>query len=126
MTPRLDMIGLTCRDLAASAAFYRQLGIPFPEVDGPHLEATLPGGLRFALDDQEMMAGLGMPEPAPHGRLGVAFLCQDVDSTFAELLANGAKPHKEPWDAFWGQRYAQVYDPDGVIVDLFAPLEPSA
>ena len=28
-----------------------------------------------------------------------------------------------PWDAFWGQRYAQVKDPDGNVVDLFAPLQ---
>jgi uncharacterized glyoxalase superfamily protein PhnB len=29
----------------------------------------------------------------------------------------------EPWDADWGQRYAQVKDPDGNSVDLFAALE---
>ena len=27
----------------------------------------------------------------------------------------------EPFDAFWGQRYATVLDPDGNAVDLFAP-----
>ena len=27
-----------------------------------------------------------------------------------------------PFDAFWGQRYATVHDPDGNPVDLFAPL----
>ena len=31
----------------------------------------------------------------------------------------------EPFDAFWGQRYATVRDPDGNAVDLFAAL-PSA
>jgi len=34
----------------------------------------------------------------------------------------GHRAHKAPWDAFWGQRYAQVLDPDGNSVDLFAPL----
>jgi uncharacterized glyoxalase superfamily protein PhnB len=29
---------------------------------------------------------------------------------------------KAPWDAFWGQRYAFLQDPDGNRVDLFAPL----
>ena len=28
----------------------------------------------------------------------------------------------EPWDAFWGQRYAIVADPDGYMSDLFAAL----
>jgi hypothetical protein len=30
--------------------------------------------------------------------------------------------HLEPWDAFWGMRYAVVFDPDGRPVDLFAVL----
>ena len=25
-----------------------------------------------------------------------------------------------PWDAFWGQRYATVVDPNGVWVDIYA------
>jgi len=33
---------------------------------------------------------------------------------------------EEPWDAFWGQRYAIVRDPDGNGVDLFAPLADSS
>ena len=41
---------------------------------------------------------------------------------FAELVAAGYDGHLEPWDAFWGQRYASVRDPDGNGVDLFAPL----
>ena len=39
-----------------------------------------------------------------------------------ELVAAGYHGHLEPWDAFWGQRYATVLDPDGNSVDLFAPL----
>jgi uncharacterized glyoxalase superfamily protein PhnB len=41
---------------------------------------------------------------------------------YAELLEAGATAHKEPWDAFWGQRYAQLQDPDGTFIDLYAPL----
>jgi len=47
----------------------------------------------------------------------------DVDRLYRELTAAGAHGYKEPWDAFWGQRYAQVHDPDGNVVDLFAPLD---
>jgi uncharacterized glyoxalase superfamily protein PhnB len=46
-----------------------------------------------------------------------------VDKLFAELVAGGAIAHRQPWDAFWGQRYATLRDPDGYGVDLFAPLE---
>jgi uncharacterized glyoxalase superfamily protein PhnB len=56
----------------------------------------------------------------------LAFLCtspQDVDDTYRALVESGAGGHLAPWDAFWGQRYAVVADPDGNHVDLFAPLE---
>ena len=46
----------------------------------------------------------------------------DVDETYASLVASGAGAHHEPWDAFWGQRYATVVDPDGNHIDLFANL----
>ena len=39
------------------------------------------------------------------------------------MIAAGFASKSEPWDAFWGQRYAQVVDPDGNDVDLFAPLD---
>ncbi len=50
-----------------------------------------------------------------------------VDATFAQLTGgSGGDPVaaavKEPWDAFWGQRYAVIADPDGNTVDLFAAL----
>jgi uncharacterized glyoxalase superfamily protein PhnB len=57
--------------------------------------------------------------------VSLAFRCADpaeVDRTYADLTAAGHSGHLEPWDAFWGQRYATVHDPDGNAVDLFAPL----
>ena len=45
-----------------------------------------------------------------------------LDRMYAELVALGFHGHKAPWDAFWGQRYAIIDDPDGNHVDLFAPL----
>jgi hypothetical protein len=40
------------------------------------------------------------------------------------FLPNDAGFHgeKEPWDPFWGQHYAQLQDPVGVGVDLYAAL----
>jgi hypothetical protein len=31
----------------------------------------------------------------------------------------------EPWDAFWGQRYVTVKDPDRYQIDIFAELAPA-
>jgi hypothetical protein len=38
-------------------------------------------------------------------------------------MATAYRQYKEPWDAFWGQRYAIVLDPDGNHVELSAPLD---
>jgi uncharacterized glyoxalase superfamily protein PhnB len=55
----------------------------------------------------------------------LAFACEspgEVDAAWADLTGAGSEGHLEPWDAFWGMRYAVVHDPDGTPVDLFAPL----
>lgn len=129
MEPVLDQIGIVVDDMAASLAFYRRLGLDIPaESDSePHVEFTLRGGIRLAWDDAKMIRSF-MPDWNPtegSGRIGLSFLCEspaEVDRRYAELVAAGYTGEKEPWDAFWGQRYAIVQDPDGNGVDLFAPL----
>lgn len=129
MTARLDLIGLVVADMARSLAFYRRLGFDLPrEADGePHVEAGPPGGLRFAWDTVETIRSFdpGWTPPAGGHRVSLAFACADpaeVDATFRALVDAGYDGYKEPWDAFWGQRYAIVLDPDGNSVDLFAAL----
>jgi uncharacterized glyoxalase superfamily protein PhnB len=126
--PRLDAIGVVVSDLSRAMAFYRLLGLEFEgDAAQGHVEASLPGGLRLMLDSEETVRSFDPEWSPPSGgqRIGLAFLCEspdDVDRVYAELLAAGAQAHKEPWDAFWGQRYAQLKDPDGNGFDLFAPL----
>lgn len=47
-----------------------------------------------------------------------------MDALNAELTTGGHHGQLNPWDAFWGQRYATDHDPDGNGVDFFAPLDP--
>lgn len=125
---KLDLVGLVVADMAASLAFYRLLGLDIPtEADTEaHVELVLPGGLRLAWDTVELMQSINDDWEAPRGhRMGLAFLCDspaDVDAQYARVLDAGYAGHKAPWDAFWGQRYAVVKDPDGNAIDLFAPL----
>jgi catechol 2,3-dioxygenase-like lactoylglutathione lyase family enzyme len=129
MAPTFNMIGLVVSDMSASLAFYRRLGLDIPpEADAePHVELNLPGGLRLGWDTVEVVRGF-LPDwqpPTGSARVGLAFACADpaeVDRVYAELVAAGYHGHREPWDAFWGQRYATLHDPDGNGVDLFAPL----
>jgi uncharacterized glyoxalase superfamily protein PhnB len=128
VNPRLDLIGIVVEDMGRSLAFYRQLGLDIPasaDSEG-HVEVTLPGGLRLAWDTVEIMKSFDAEWTPPTGgsRCGFAFLVDspaDVDTLYAELVAGGAAGHLEPWDAFWGQRYAVLKDPDRNDVSLFAP-----
>jgi uncharacterized glyoxalase superfamily protein PhnB len=128
MPPRLDALGIVVEDMSRSLAFYRQLGLDLPpEADGePHVEAALPGGLRLLWDTVETVRSFDPDWQPPSGgnRIGLAFRCDspaDVDATYETLVSLGYDGHKAPWDAFWGQRYATLHDPDGNGVDLFAP-----
>lgn len=129
MHPKLDMIGIVVSDMARSLAFYRELGLDIPasaDTEG-HVEVTLPGGMRLGWDTEEVIKSFdeGFNPTPGAGRMGLAFLCDsanDVDIVYQKLNDLGYDAHKPPWDAFWGQRYAIVKDPDGTEVSLFAPL----
>ena len=120
---RFDALGIATTDLTASLAFYRRLGLEFPEAaeQAPHVEAVLPGGIRLmwdAVPKEQATPGGGGPQ--------LAFRCASpagVDALYAELTGAGHQGTTPPWDAVWGQRYAVVADPDGNGVDLFAPLD---
>lgn len=131
MSPQFDAIGIVVTDMTASVAFYRLLGLSFPEDSeaAGHAEAVLSGGARLMLDTDELVRSFdpGFRPPSGAGRIGLAFLCEnpaEVDRVYASVLEAGHNGERAPWDAFWGQRYATVLDPDGNGVDLFAPLEP--
>jgi uncharacterized glyoxalase superfamily protein PhnB len=128
MSPRLEAFSIVVSDMPRALAFYRKLGLEFPDgaESEDHVEAELPGGLRYMLDTEGVMRSFDPEWTRPTGghAVGGAFNCDtpdEVDRVYRELLDGGGSPHKEPWDAFWGMRYAQVKDPDGNVVDLFAP-----
>ena len=124
---RLAAIGIVTSDIAASVRFYRLLGLDVPEPDdSPHHDVELPGGIRLMWDTEELMRQLDPEREEPRGhRMALAFECEsadDVNTTYARLVEAGYEGKKAPYDAFWGQRYANVVDPDGNVVDLFAAL----
>lgn len=128
MTARFDAIGMVVADMPATLAFYRLLGLDIAdglEEEG-HVEAELPGGSRIMWDTIDVVRSFSEWEPAAGGhRVSLAFLCPgpaDVDAVYERLTTAGHRSHVAPFDAFWGQRYATVLDPDGNPVDLFAPL----
>ena len=133
MTVRIGVVGVVVDDMARTLAFYRLLGLDLPpDADTqPHVECALPGGLTLAFDTADVIRSFDPGWIAPSGghRMALAFACgsvDEVDSTYRDLVAAGYEGHLEPWDAFWGMRYAVIHDPDGNAVELFASLPANA
>jgi uncharacterized glyoxalase superfamily protein PhnB len=124
----LAALGIATRDIAESCRFYRALGldVPEPPQGDDHFQIELANGLRLMWDTEELMRKLDPDWTRSEGHaLALAFECKDaadVDATFKRLTEAGFTGKKEPYDAFWGQRYANAVDPDGNVVDLFAQL----
>ncbi|MDE1047282.1 MAG: hypothetical protein OR995_07540 [Candidatus Nanopelagicales bacterium] len=127
--PVLDAIGIVSSDLDRSIDFFALLGIHFPASAGQdHVEATLPNGIRVMLDSEALVTRLNphwVRSSLDSQATGLAFDCgtpSHVDSLFLVVTQAGFLGATQPWDAFWGQRYAQVCDQDGNKYDLFADL----
>lgn len=124
----LDMVGLVTKDMAESIRFYRTLGleVPDPAPGQDYHDTKLASGVRLSWNTVDLIKQVDPHWNEANGpRLGIAFACAspaDVDSTYRRLVDAGFNGSKEPWDAFWGYRYALLRDPDGNSVDLFAPL----
>ena len=123
--PQLNAIGIVASDLARSIRFYRLLGVDVPETpDAGHIDTFLPNGVRLMLDTEETVRSFDASWTRATGnQLALAFECAspaEVDEVYARVVEAGFHGEREPFDAFWGQRYASVLDPDGVPVDLYA------
>ena len=125
--PGLNALGIVTSDMGRSIRFYRLLGLDVPETpDEGHIDVFLPNGVRFMLDSEYVVRSFRPDWSRETGnQMGLAFECDDppeVDAVYARVVEAGFRGEKAPWDAFWGQRYAQLVDPDGVPVDLYASL----
>ncbi|MFE5322439.1 VOC family protein [Paenibacillus sp. NPDC056579] len=125
MGVHLDMVGIVVKDMKQALDFYRALGLDIPESANaePHVEVAQ-NGFRLAFDTQSMIKEIygDWVEPAGH-RIELAFRCDSPDAVnelYHRIVDRGYDVHREPWDAFWGQRYAIVKDPDGNLISLFA------
>ena len=115
--------------LPRALAFYRELGVDLPsEADEqPPRQAALPSGLQLMFDTVDEIRSFDPTrQPPPNGlhRMELAFQLDtpaEVDELYGRMTSLGYHGHKQPWDAFWGQRYAIVHDPDGNGVSLFSP-----
>src|SRR5437867_4139863 len=130
--PIPDQINLVVRDMDASLAFYRRLGVDLPDRapqwDPHHRSANVDGGLDFDLDSvpfaRQWNEGWGGDEAGAGCVLSFKLASRDeVDRVYADLTGAGYRTQQQPYDAFWGARYAVVEDPDGNAVGLMSPIQ---
>ena len=128
---RLDQINIVVHDMDAMGAFYQRLGVSFGapdrEWDAHHRSAMDQGGAHLDLDSQPFTRVWNHGWPGgPGAVLGFRVdTREDVDRLYDELTSAGHQGQQEPWDAFWGARYAVVTDPDGNAVGLMSPVDPA-
>ena len=133
--PVLNQLNIVAKDLDATIEFYRRLGVDVNLVgdaessDGiRHGETTLLNGFVLEFDNHVLArmynAAWRRNEGSSRALIGFSLPTREaVDQRYAKLLAAGYAGRQEPYDAFWGARYAVVADPAGNDVGLMSPID---
>lgn len=122
-------VNLVVTDLARAKEFWELLGwLSTPRHDKAAV-LTFPNGMNVVLHEPDF-ARLWDPAyagPAPGATvLDVNVPSRDaVDEAHARVVAAGFVSSVEPWDTFFGCRYAIVRDGDGHRIGLKSPQDPS-
>ena len=116
-------ICLVTDDVSALVAFYRAVLGVNAEGDDVHAELRTEGaGIAiFSTEGMEGMAPCSM-QGAGSGSCILAFQVADVDAEYERLQALGVTFVKLPQTHPWGARSLWFRDPDGNIVDFYAPV----
>lgn len=128
---KLNAVEVCTSNMAATLKFYELLGFEFPKLKGDeqHVDAIVnEGSARLMIDKKELAKEIIGEEPIPSNYSSFCIeydTPEEVDQVAEKVKAAGFNIVKKPWDAFWGQRYAIVEDPDGYKVDLYAALKSS-
>jgi uncharacterized glyoxalase superfamily protein PhnB len=131
--PQFEGLNLVANDVDATVDFYRRLGVDIGEekiwrtsTGAHHTEGVALGpGAEVEIDSQLLarIYNAGYSE-ASDTVIGFRLASREaVDAIYDELTAAGYDGRQEPYDAFWGARYAVVADPDGRDVGFMSPSD---
>ena len=122
-------IRLLVGDFQAALHFWRdlmKLPVQFEDESvGYAYFDTGKAGLELHVRDQFASAiGEATPVAEPQGRQVILdFRVENVDTAYAELVAQGATSVSAPTDRpVWNARTAHIADPDGHVIELFTSL----
>lgn len=120
---RISIVTFGVTDLAASTAFYEEVGWRKSSSSLDSITFFQTDGSVFGLYEWAALAADAGVDPAGTGFRGVscALNCSstdEVDEVFAAWVAAGATPMEQPHEAFWGGYSSYVADPDGHLWEI--------
>ncbi len=118
-------ICLNTNDVPGLVRFYQSVLGAEAEGDSRHaiIKTEGSGMAIFSLEGMEEMAP-GSTAGMGAGAVTLMFEVEDADREYERLLALGVEIIKPPETYPWGARSAWFRDPDGNIVDFYAPVRP--
>src|SRR4051812_25442857 len=114
---RLFPIILT-RDLPRLVSFYEHA--LHAVVDYRYGSADEDDYVSLRLGEASLGIGRTPDAPAVGDRVTLWFYVDDVDGSFSRWVSAGGSRVQPPEDMAWGERVAQVRDPDGNLVNIAA------
>ena len=129
MEPQLNTITIVVSSLPKALQFYRALGlkIPIGQEQEYYVECVSKHASTIVFITKENMLKLNPSwrQADSNGNIGLHFKfsnTQGVEETYNKLMDLGYQSVTIPYDTKWGERFAEVLDPDGNTVSIFAPL----
>ena len=125
----LASLRIITADVDRLVSFYAQVtGLPAQRPAPQFAEFAGPAGAVLAIGSAETMTlfGPGAAVPEANRTVIVEFRVADVDAEYARLRPSLAEVVQEPTTMPWGNRSLLFRDPDGNLVNLFAPVTEAA
>ena len=126
----LNHIDVVSGDVDDAVAFYRRLGVEIPEESvwrhkgrAHHVGIKLPNGVELSLSSVEITKASATGWESGNILITSVPSRDAVDELFADLTGAGHPVVQQPFDAFWGARYAIVRDPAGNNVGIMSPQD---
>lgn len=126
MTPKLTVITLGVANVAASAKFYAALGFKRKmRQTGDEVAFFDAGGLLLAVwDAKKLLEDTQLPhaqDKTGFNNASLAWNCatpEEVDTAFAQAMAAGGKPLRQPGKTDYGGYRGYFADPDGHVWEI--------
>lgn len=121
---KLSFTRIVTRDVPALTRFYRALiGVTPKILSEAYVEFPAPGP-SLAISDQDTMDLHGAHATAPRSNRSVVldFQVEDVDREYVRVRELVREMVLEPTDQPWGNRSMLFRDPDGNLINFYAPI----